>query len=310
VLAQLQEDFPTSVRVVYRHFPLNGHPLALAAAAAAEAAGKQNKFWEIHDLIFAEQQTWSGFTAEQFNNWVGEQAKALGLDAAQFAADLKDPGIAEKLQSAQQEGARVGIPGTPYILLNGKAWQGPRDLETLRAVVKLMELEKRQFLGCPPTVIDPSKQYFARLQTDKGEIVIQLFPDKAPITVNSFVFLAQNGWFDGIIFHRVLTDFMAQSGDPSGTGYGGPGYAFRNEINDLKYDKEGVVGMANAGADSNGSQFFITLKAVPELDGSYTVFGQVVQGLDVLKKLTPRDSSSGGELPPGDVIVKVIIEVK
>jgi len=282
----------------------------MPTAAATEAAGKQGKFWEMHDLIFAEQQTWSDFTTEQFNSWAVEQAKGLGLDSVKFAADLEDPGIAEKLQAAQQEGARAGIPGTPYLLFNGKTWQGPRDLETLRAVIKLTELEKRQFLGCPPTMIDPSKQYFARLQTGKGEIVIQLFPDKAPITVNSFVFLAQNGWFDGIIFHRVLTGFVAQSGDPSGTGYGGPGYAFRNEINDLKYDKEGMVGMANAGADSNGSQFFITLAPVPDLDGSYTVFGQVVQGLDVLSKLTPRDPSNGGELPPGDVILKVTIEEK
>jgi cyclophilin family peptidyl-prolyl cis-trans isomerase len=310
VLAQLQKDFPDSVRVVFRHFPLNGHPLSMSAAAATEAAGKQEKFWEMHDLIFAEQQTWSDFTTEQFNSWAVEQAKELGMDSVKFSADLEDPGIVEKLQAAQQEGARAGVTGTPYLLFNGKIWQGPRDIETLRAVVKLTELEKRQFLGCPPTVIDPSKQYFARLQTDKGEIVIQLFPDKAPITVNSFVFLAQNGWFDGIIFHRVLTGFVAQSGDPSGTGYGGPGYAFRNEINDLKYDKEGMVGMANAGADSNGSQFFITLKAVPELDGSYTVFGQVVQGMDVLKKLTPRDPMSSSELPPGDVILKVIIEEK
>ena len=111
-------------------------------------------------------------------------------------------------------------------------------------------------------VIDPAKQYIATLKTEKGDIVIQLFADKAPLAVNSFVFLAREGWFNGVTFHRVLPGFVAQAGDPSATGMGGPGYFFRNETNDLLYDKPGMVGMANSGADSNGSQFLGALAII------------------------------------------------
>jgi cyclophilin family peptidyl-prolyl cis-trans isomerase len=128
--------------------------------------------------------------------------------------------------------------------------------------------------------------------------------------VNNFVFLARNGWYDGVTFHRVIQDFVAQAGDPSGTGYGSPGYAFSNEISDLKFDKAGLVAMANAGPDSNGSQFFITFAPVPRLDGSYTIFGQVISGMEVVKKLSTRDPSGGLDLPPGDVITSVEIEEK
>ena len=160
-------------------------------------------------------------------------------------------------------------------------------------------------------VIDPLKQYTATLHTEKGEIVIQLFSDLAPLTVNSFVFLARNGWYDGVTFHRVLPGFVAQTGDPTGTGFGGPGYAFADEISpDLKFDKPGMVGMANAGPGSNGSQFYITLAPVPQLDGKYPIFGQVVSGLDVVNSLAPRDPEQQAGLPPGDVITKVTIEEK
>jgi peptidylprolyl isomerase len=117
-----------------------------------------------------------------------------------------------------------------------------------------------QYAAPPPMTIDENKEYFATLKMAKGgEFVIQLYPDKAPITVNNFVFLAREGYYDGTTFHRVLPNFMAQGGDPTGTGGGGPGYQFQNEDSDLTFDKAGVVAMANAGRDTNGSQFFITL---------------------------------------------------
>jgi cyclophilin family peptidyl-prolyl cis-trans isomerase len=172
-------------------------------------------------------------------------------------------------------------------------------------------LEERQFTQCPPMTIDPTKQYVATLHTDKGDIVIELYADKAPIAVNSFIFLARNGWFDGVTFHRVIPGFVAQAGDPSGTGFGTPGYAFKNEISsDLKFDGPGVVGMANAGADSNGSQFFITYSAAPTLDGAFTIFGHVIQGMDVATSLTPRNPDENADLPPGDKILSVTIEEK
>ena len=124
------------------------------------------------------------------------------------------------------------------------------------------------------------------------------------------MFLARQNWFNGVTFHRVITGFAAQAGDPSGTGKGNPGYFFNNEISDLKFDKPGMVGMANSGPDTNGSQFFITFRPAPHLDGKYTVFGQVISGLDVAENLTPRDPDQGGTLPPGDKILSVDVEEK
>lgn len=165
----------------------------------------------------------------------------------------------------------------------------------------------KQFAAAPPMLIDPAKTYTATLRTVRGDVVIQLLPDKAPITVNSFVFLARHGYFDGVTFHRVLPGFMAQGGDPTGTGTGGPGYQFANENNDLKFDAAGIVAMANAGRDTNGSQFFITYAPKPSLDGGYTIFGRVIEGMDVVESLTPRNPDEN-PATPGDAIVSVTIE--
>lgn len=164
-----------------------------------------------------------------------------------------------------------------------------------------------QYDAYPPMTIDVSKQYFATVKMAKGgEFTIQLFPDKAPKTVNSFVFLARQGYFNGLTFHRVLKDFMAQGGDPTGTGGGGPGYEFENEDNDLTFDKAGVVAMANAGRDTNGSQFFITFGPAPHLNGGYTIFGQVTEGMDVVNAITLRDPDQNPSFP-GDAMESVTV---
>jgi cyclophilin family peptidyl-prolyl cis-trans isomerase len=142
----------------------------------------------------------------------------------------------------------------------------------------------------PEMILDPEVNYQAVLHTDKGDIKINLFGGKVPITVNNFVYLAQAGFYDGIIFHRVINDFMAQTGDPTGTGRGGPGYAFSDEFHkDLKHDKPGILSMANAGPNTNGSQFFITHVPTPWLDGKHSVFGEVIEGMDVLFSIPARD---------------------
>jgi cyclophilin family peptidyl-prolyl cis-trans isomerase len=159
----------------------------------------------------------------------------------------------------------------------------------------------------PPMGIDVAKQFFATVKLAKGgEFKIQLFPDKAPRTVNSFVFLACKDFFKDITFHRVLEGFMAQGGDPTGTGTGGPGYEFINEDNDLTFDKAGVVAMANHGRDTNGSQFFVTFKETPQLNGDYTIFGQVVEGMDVVNGITRRDPDTNPDFE-GDAIASVTI---
>jgi cyclophilin family peptidyl-prolyl cis-trans isomerase len=164
-----------------------------------------------------------------------------------------------------------------------------------------------QYDSAPPMSIDVNGTYLATVKLEKGgEFVIELYPAQAPVTVNNFVFLAQEGFYDGVTFHRVLDGFMAQTGDPTGTGAGGPGYKFEDEINDLAFDREGVVAMANAGPNTNGSQFFVTFGPTEHLNGLHTIFGQVVSGMDVVRSLTQRDPN---QLPTyeGDTIETILI---
>lgn len=151
-------------------------------------------------------------------------------------------------------------------------------------------MPSKQYPHAPEMMIDAAKTYQAVLHTDKGAITIALEAAKAPKTVNNFVFLAKDGFYDGVIFHRVITDFMAQGGDPTGTGMGGPGYQFEDEFHpDLRHDGPGILSMANAGPGTNGSQFFITHTATPWLDNKHSVFGKVTDGLDVLLSIEARD---------------------
>ena len=170
-----------------------------------------------------------------------------------------------------------------------------------------MPVPYKQFTAVPPMQIDIKKEYKVIVKMEKGgEFTIDLYPAKAPITVNSFVYLVREGFYDGVTFHRVLDEFVAQGGDPTGTGAGGPGYEFVNEDSDLKFDKDGVVAMANAGRDTNGCQFFITYAPIPHLNGGYTIFGQVIEGMDVVNGLTRRDPSQNPKFA-GDVIEKMIL---
>ena len=159
----------------------------------------------------------------------------------------------------------------------------------------------------PPMTIDPTKTYLATFKTAKGDVKVQLFADKAPNAVNNFVFLAKEGFYDNTTFHRVLDGFMAQGGDPTGTGTGGPGYTFADEVDpSLSFDKRGVLAMANSGPDTNGSQFFMTFAPATWLDGNYTIFGQVVDGDLVLDQLTRRDPAQNPTFT-GDALLKVEI---
>jgi cyclophilin family peptidyl-prolyl cis-trans isomerase len=168
-----------------------------------------------------------------------------------------------------------------------------------------------QWAEPPALTIDPARQYTATVHTVRGDIVIKLLPQEAPLTVNSFVFLARQGFYDGVTFHRVIPGFMAQGGDPTGTGRGGPGYYIPNETaSGRQFDTEGLVAMANAGPDTNGSQFFITYAPLSNLNGGYTIFGRVTSGLDVALKLAPRDPSQNPNAPAGDAITSISIDEK
>ena len=182
----------------------------------------------------------------------------------------------------------------------------PAGVSTL--AVPLDSIFEPSYDSPPEMTIDQAAIYLATLKTDKGDIVIELFADIAPITVNNFVFLAQEGYYDGTTFHRVLEGFMAQGGDPTGTGSGGPGYVFEDEFAPgMRFDRPGLLAMANAGPGTNGSQFFITYGAAEHLNMLHTIFGEVVEGMDVALALTPRDPSTNPTYE-GDTIISVEIE--
>jgi len=148
----------------------------------------------------------------------------------------------------------------------------------------------------PPMTIDTSKQYTATIETEKGDLVLELFASDVPVTVNNFVFLAREGFYDGTIFHRVIPGFMAQGGDPTGTGTGTPGYSFADEFTEHTH-VTGALSMANSGPNTNGCQFFITYAPQPHLDGKHSVFGQLTEGMGVLEKIET-----------GDTLIRITIE--
>ena len=162
----------------------------------------------------------------------------------------------------------------------------------------LSEQQQRTFSE-PQQVLEENTDYAAIIQTNEGTLVADLYEDRTPETVNNFVFLARNRYYDGVVFHRVLEDFMAQTGDPTGTGRGGPGYRFEDEFNaELKHDEKGTLSMANAGPNTNGSQFFITFGPTPHLNGRHAVFGKVVEGIEILDNLTRVDPTRSGGAQP------------
>ncbi len=158
----------------------------------------------------------------------------------------------------------------------------------------------------PPMTINVDKKYTATIVTEKGDIVVELFAKDAPKTVNNFVFLAREGFYNGTTFHRVIPGFMAQGGDPTGTGAGGPGYQFEDEFNQHSH-ATGALSMANSGPNTNGSQFFITYAPQPFLDGRHTVFGQVIEGMAILNRITPRDPTKNPSFK-GDTIIKITVQ--
>ena len=305
----LMEEFPNSIRHVFRHFPLpSPSDRSVVAAMASEAAGAQEKFWEMHDLLLQNQAQWRGLSDDQFLEWVVTQADVLGLDLDQFEDDLQDSAARAALEEQAQAALNLGVNYTPFVAVNDLIFRDNRP--DLFSLIGIHEFGGSQ--TCPPWVIDPDGTYTARLDTSAGEIEFQLYADVAPLAVNSFVFLAEIGWFDQVFFHRVIPGFVAQAGDPSGLGMIGPGYKFDNETdNDLSFDRPGVLGMANAGVDTNGSQFFITLAAVTNLDGDYTIFGEVSpDSLNIINEIAARDPQTAIGFEDATVIngIEIITE--
>lgn len=165
----------------------------------------------------------------------------------------------------------------------------------------------KKYSKAPEMALDAKKDYFAVFHTARGPIRVKLFAQEAPITVNNFVFLARDGFYDGTTFHRVIGNFMAQGGDPTGTGTGGPGYTIKDEFHPkLRHNRAGLLSMANAGANTGGSQFFLTHGPTPHLDNRHALFGEIVEGMDNLMKIRERDPQRDRQ--PGDTIDRIEIE--
>ena len=320
MLARLVDAYPDQVQLTYRHFPLTSiHDNAQKAAEASEAAGAQGAFWLYHDMLFEQAAEWSSLSPDDAQDYFVGIAEGLDLDADRFAQELADGVYAEYVSGLAEEAINIGLPGTPTGIINGRLADSlPPDFQVWSNFVDdvianetvMKDLEAMQFDAPPEMMLEDGVDYTARVTMENGdEFVIELYPESAPLTVNNFIFLANEGWFDGVTFHRVLPGFVAQTGDPTGTGMGGPGYMIPNEIDpNLSHAEKGMVAMANSGPDTNGSQWYITLDDVSQLDGSYTIFGRVIEGMDAVEQITPRDPSRDPNAAPGDVIKSIVIE--
>lgn len=234
-------------------------------------------------------------------------ALLIGLAACKPVAASDDPKSGPAAAKAGPAAPPPAGPPPPSALPRAAALPAPTPPAGYTLTPYLSAVPRRSFTQ-PGEALEEGKDYAAVIETSKGLIVADLFEDRVPTTVNSFVWLARNRFYDGVPFHRVIEGFMAQTGDPTGTGSGGPGYQFGNEIRqDLRHDAKGVLSMANAGPDTNGSQFFITFAPAPTLDGKYTVFGRVTEGEDVLDRITRIEPGQPGT---PDVVRRIYIVEK
>ncbi|NJN81313.1 MAG: hypothetical protein HC802_02860 [Caldilineaceae bacterium] len=226
---------------------------------------------------------------------------------AQADASTPEPAATEAASEASESAAETPAAPEEAVAESGKV--GPPENFSGGPAAELDAPARDGMYDAPPEMtIDPEKYYYATLKTDRGDLKVQLFADRAPITVNNFVHLAREGFYDNTSFHRVLDGFMAQAGDPLGTGTGGPGYEFEDEFYPgLVFDRPGLLAMANRGPATNGSQFFITFAPTDWLNGMHTIFGEVLEGQEVLDQLTRRDPMADPN-SPSDTIYTIEIE--
>jgi len=304
LLIAVQELYPDDVRLVFRHrpFPESFHDKSILAAQAMEAAGKQGKFNEFKNFMFdrktkyteipehanlPEDAFWGSVAKDDFDAWLEEYIVEIGLEPTQFFEDMYSNVIIDKVQAAADSANSLGINGTPKLFVNGSEWQeNERSVRVFSIYIQLIKNQKKEYDECAPTVIETGKNYSATISTTKGDIVVDLFADIAPTTVNSFVFLAQEGWYDGLPF--MTTDEFAITGDPSDTGYGGPGYAYLDELSDDTASNIAGRLVTFALPGMNGSTFFIIKN---DLENSFErpTFGEVVEGMDVVNALESRE---------------------
>ena len=220
---------------------------------------------------------------------------------------LETPTPAPNASQASDESSAEGSNFTPTPTSSAGITSGGQvPVTPAPSMLNIQGYVVKQYALSPLMTIDTSANYTAKIRTNQGPFTVDLFASQAPQTVNSFVFLAQDGFYDGVIFHRVIPDFMIQGGDPTGTGFNGPGYQYEDEIDtSLVFDGPGILAMANAGPGTNGSQFFITVTATPNLNGKHTIFGRVTAGQDVVTGIS-LVGTDPNDRPVSSVIIQSI----
>lgn len=265
----------------------------------------------MHDLLFERAPEWGGLPAAQMPEVLTGYAQELGLDRDRFAQDLENHTYEEQVQSSYSDAMSLGLTGTPSFIINGHLYPSDQlgiSYEGLETFIQMV-LESHQYDSPPPQVIDPGKEYAATIRTSKGDIVVELFADQAPANVNSFAFLAQDGWYDGQAFFYVEPDFVAQSGDPTNGGlrFLNLGYYCNDETSpDLTFDQGGMLALYTRGPNHNSSLFFITYTPQPDFNGIFTIIGRITEGMDVAESLT--QTQPGPDQPEPDVIETILIE--
>ncbi len=309
VLAELRAIHLQDLQVIFRPYPLWPiHDKALIAAQAAEAAGAQGQFWAMHDLLFGTFAEWIGLSPEEFRQWLEQAAPRLPLDSQAFAQAMQAGTYQDAVLQDFEAAFASGLTSVPTVFLNQNLVPMQPSLANLEALLRLTHAEAQGLPQGPPALADPTQVYRAVLQTSLGPIEIELDSAAAPQAVGSFIYLAELGWYDGTIFQRVVPGVLAETGDPTHTGLAGPAYRYADEIDgELSFAEAGRVAMQTEGPDSNGANYFINLQPLPELDGTRTIFGRVVSGLEVLQRLPARDPLTDLLLPAPLVIERVTI---
>jgi cyclophilin family peptidyl-prolyl cis-trans isomerase len=308
----LLEKYGDQLRFAYRHLPLTSiHDNALITAEAAEAAGAQGKFWEMHDLLYEKQSDWSNLSEEAVVEKLIEYAEELDLDTEDFEKELTEHTYRQQIMADYEAYQAYGQMATPTYVIN-RVFYPTREyggFNRLEAFMVLVGMQGQMYDSPPSQVIEPGKDYAATIRTTKGDIKVDLFQDQAPTNVNSFAFLAQDGWYDGLDFFLVDHEQVALSGDPtrSGAGLPYPGYTCGDETTpDLSFDEAGLLALYTPARNQNNSSFFITYAPQPDFTGSFTIIGRVTEGMDVAESLT--ETQPGSDQAEPDAIETILIE--
>ncbi len=306
----LQDVLPNydDVRIVYRPLPLltdNSFIAAQAAESVAAQAGL-DAFIEFGEMMYDSQGEWPAEDEGELLARMSDYAESVGADPDQMAEDVSDGVYIQAVVASAGPAVQAGIESLPLVFVNAQPYNPPPQAPVALDAIIGIGLTEQTYHELPPLEIDPAGAYRAWIETTQGTLIVDLYAEAAPQTVNNFAYLACEGYYEGIYWHRVIPGFVAQAGDPSGTGIGGPGYGVPDEYTTDAYtnagltfaDGAGLLSMAKSNApNSAGSQFFITLEPDPAdgpatyLDEGFTIFGRVVAGQDVAEALAPYQSS-------------------